>query len=93
MLDESRLRAEAQYDVNNCIGQGLPEFGKNPLRARATFGSFNNPTEIRLLSTSESDSFILRLGTNDYHVLLMDGKFLVNGLASDTVTFDEKVNI
>ena len=75
----------------SCLGQGIPELGNNSLGPRVTRNPTDNSAEIRLLSTSEWDSFILRLGTNDYHVLLMDGKFLVNGLMSDTVTFDEKV--
>ena len=80
-----------ENDHSESIGQGIPEFSKGLLRPRATCNPFKNPTEIRLLPSGQVNGFILRLGSNDYHVLLVDGSFVLNGIKSYTVTFDEKV--
>lgn len=48
--------------------------------------------EIRLINVKDT-SFILRLGNIDYHVSLINNKFSVNNLLSDSVTFAEEINV
>jgi|JI10StandDraft_1071094.scaffolds.fasta_scaffold23200_4 hypothetical protein len=48
--------------------------------------------EIRLIQ-ADSNKFILRLGNNDYHVSLINNKFSINDLLSDSVTFVEEIRL
>ncbi len=48
--------------------------------------------EIRLVK-ADVNKFILRLGNNDYYVSLINNKFSVNDLLSDSVTFGEEINL
>lgn len=48
--------------------------------------------EIRLIK-ADGNKFILCLGNNDYHVSLINNRFSVNDLLSDSVTFVEEINL
>jgi len=45
------------------------------------------------LIQADSNKFILRLGNNDYHVSLINNKFSINDLLSDSVTFVEEIRL
>lgn len=48
--------------------------------------------EIRLIK-ADANKFILRLGNNDYYVSLINNRFSINDLLSDSVTFVEEIRL
>jgi len=62
---------------------------KEHLKARSIRSRCDN--EIRLIE-ADVNEFVLRLGNTDYYIRLLGREFIVNGVVSDTITFDEKTH-